>query len=75
MRYTTAKLHSDSKPALLILQATRASNQHFSLPGGRIAEPFLLNLAWDAISSGSETVLRNVFYPSGYALLDQCSCN
>jgi hypothetical protein len=50
------------------------ASEHFSLPGGRAAEPYLLDIALVPISSGGgETVLRNVFFASGSALLDDRS--
>ena len=49
------------------------SGEHFSLPGGRAAEPFLLDIALQPLKAGGELVLRNVFFASGSALLDDRS--
>jgi len=50
------------------------ASEHFSLPGGKAAEPFLLDIALVPIrSGGGETVLRNVFFASNSALLDDRS--
>ena len=49
------------------------SGEHFSLPGGRAAEPFLLDIALQPLKAGGELVLRNVFLASGSAALDERS--
>ena len=49
------------------------SGEHFSLPGGRAAEPFLLDIALQPLEAGGELVLRNVFLASGSAALDERS--
>ena len=51
----------------------RRSGEHFSLPGGRAAEPFLLDIALQPLKAGDELVLRNVFFASGSAALDERS--
>jgi flagellar motor protein MotB len=48
-------------------------SEHFSLPGGRTAEPFLLDIALQPVKAGGELVLRNVFFASGSASLDERS--
>ncbi len=46
---------------------------HFHLPAGRAAEPFVLEIELQPIVAGVESVLRNVFFASGSAALDQRS--
>ena len=48
-------------------------SEHFSLPPGRATEHYLLDIALLPITPGGEGILRNVFFATGSAALDDRS--
>ncbi len=48
-------------------------SEHFNLPEGKATEPYLLHIKLQPIAPGGEAVLRNVFFATGSAALDDRS--
>ncbi|MBI1193795.1 MAG: OmpA family protein [Bacteroidetes bacterium] len=67
-------LPSDRDYALNVMRKDYLfASANFSLPEGSALEPFVIDIALVPLQPGGELVLRNVFFASGSALLDDRS--